>query len=262
MTSTESSYQFRNNHSQLGPLQAVLDPITRRELAAVGVKPGQRALDVGAGAGSIVAHLAGLVGPHGKVTAVDADTRLLHPTAVIDVYQRDLRREPIPGEPRSIDLATARCVLEHLPNRRDVLRQMIDLLRPGGWLVLGEIVHTPALVHRASSNTDSTLITGVIENILAILAGRAVNLSWGDEEPNVLLAAGLNHVHTRWHSETWTGGGPGCALYADNAIQLRDHLIHHGFTPQQLDRFGELMTDPYTVVRSYQFASTRAQKPQ
>ncbi|MFI0796959.1 class I SAM-dependent methyltransferase [Micromonospora rubida] len=262
MTSTEVRYQFHNSTAQLGPLQEILDPITRREFAAVGVKPGQRVLDVGAGAGSVVAHLADIVGPCGKVIAVDLDTRLLHPTSVVDVYQRDLRHEPIPGEPGSVDLVTARCVLEHLPNRRNVLQQMVGLVRPGGWLVLGEIVRTPVLVHRAPSDADAAVITAVVDGILTILTGRGVDLSWGDEEPAVLLTAGMNHVHTRWHAETWTGGGPGCALYADNATQLRDPLIHGGTTPEDLDRFVELMADPLTVLRSYQFASTRAQKPQ
>ncbi|MFI7650647.1 methyltransferase domain-containing protein [Micromonospora sp. NPDC049460] len=259
---TPQRYQFRNAPAQLGPLQQVLDPITRRELAAVGVKPGQRVMDVGAGAGSIVAHLADLVGPTGSVTAVDLDTSLLNPTSVVDVYQRDLRTEPLPAEPGSLDLVTARCLLEHLPNREGLIRQMIRLLRPGGWLVLGEIVYSRVVVRRAPTETDVDLITTVVHAVLDTLAARGVDLHWGDKTPGVLLAAGIKYVRGRSHTETWTGGGPGCALYADNARQLRDPLRDAGITPAQLDRFAELMVDPTVVVGSYQFACTRAQTQQ
>ncbi|MFJ6199618.1 class I SAM-dependent methyltransferase [Micromonospora sp. NPDC092111] len=261
MTTTGQRYQFRNSPHQLHPLQDVLDPHTVRELARVGVKPGARALDLGAGAGSITRHLATLVGPAGKVTAVDIDTCLLDPTAVIDVYQRDLRAEPIPTTGDGYDIITARCLLEHLPNRAELLQQMIHLLRPSGWLVLGEIVYSRVLVHRAPTESDTALITRVVHTILDTLTHRGVDLHWGETTPALLLAAGMNHVQAHSHTETWTGGGPGCALYANNTHQLHDQLTDTGLTPGDLDRFTELMSDPHVVVSSYQFTTTHAQKP-
>ncbi|MEU7618785.1 methyltransferase [Micromonospora rifamycinica] len=259
---TRQRYQFHNSPHQLHPLQDVLDPHTIRELARVGVKPGMRALDLGAGAGSITRHLAGLVGPDGNVTAVDIDTRLLHPTRVIDVYQRDLRTDPLPTTPHGYDLVNARCLLEHLPNRIDLLQQTIDLLRPNGWLILGEIVYSRIIVHRAPTQSDASLIIRVVHTILDTLADRGVDLHWGDTTPGLLLAAGMNHVQAHSHTETWTGGGPGCALYANNTHQLHDQLTDTGLTAADLTRFTELMADPYVVVSSYQFATAHAQKPE
>ncbi|WKU03480.1 bifunctional 2-polyprenyl-6-hydroxyphenol methylase/3-demethylubiquinol 3-O-methyltransferase UbiG [Micromonospora sp. HUAS LYJ1] len=262
MTTTGQHYQFRNSPHQLHPLQDVLDPHTIRELARVGVKAGMRALDIGAGAGSITRHLAGLVGPDGNVTAVDLDTQLLNPTSSIDVYQRDLRTQPIPTTPDGYHVIHARCLLEHLPNRMDLLRQAIDLLRPGGWLVLGEIIYSRIIVHRAPTEPDASLITRVIHGVLDTLADHGVDLHWGETTPALLLAAGMNHVHARSHTETWTGGGPGCALYANNTHQLHDHLTDTGLTVEDLARFTELMADPYVVVSSYQFTTVHAQKPE
>ncbi|MFI9642430.1 class I SAM-dependent methyltransferase [Micromonospora sp. NPDC051925] len=258
---TSRDYQFRNSPHQLHPLQDVLDPHTIRGLARIGVKPGMRALELGAGAGSITRHLATLVGPDGNVTAVDIDTQLLHPTNVVDVYQRDLRTEPIPTTGGGYDIITARCLLEHLPNRTDLLQQLTDLLCPGGWLLLGEIVYSRIVVHRAPTEPDTTLITRVVHTILDTLAHHGVDLHWGDTTPALLLAAGMNHVQAHSHTDTWTGGGPGCALYANNAHQLHDQLIDTGLTTTDLARFTELMADPYVVVSSYQFATTHAQKP-
>ncbi|RKN50458.1 methyltransferase domain-containing protein [Micromonospora endolithica] len=261
MTTTPHRYQFRNTPGQLHPLQEMLDPITIDDLKRCGVTPGQHALDVGAGAGSIARHLCHLVGPTGKVIAVDLDTTLLAPTGVLDVYQRDLRTEPLPAEPGSLHLVTARCVLEHLPTRHQVLQQMITALRPGGQIVLGDIVYARTTVPHAPTDGDAELITRVVHGILDILAGRGVDLHWGEKTPTLLLNAGLDQVHTRWTARTWTGGSPGCRLYADNARHLRDQLLTAGFTAADLDRFGELMTHPAVMMRGYEFATSTARKP-
>ncbi|MCX4387335.1 methyltransferase domain-containing protein [Micromonospora peucetia] len=259
-TASAQRYQFRNSPTQLHPLQEVLDPITLDELARLGITAGQSALDVGAGAGSIARHLCELVGPTGKVIAVDLDTTLLAPTGILDVYQRDLRTQPLPAEPGTVDVITARCVLEHLPNRHFVLNQMITALRPGGHLVLGEIVYAPVSVHAPTSD-DNELIARVVHGVLDVLAARSVDLHWGDKTASVLLANDFDRVRTRWVAETWAGGSPGCRLYADNATQLRDKLLTEGLTHTELDRFAELMADPAVLVRGYQFASTTARKP-
>ena len=263
-----TTYQFRNAPQQLDPLQQVLDPITRHDLAKIPIRPGWRILDVGAGAGSITRHLAGPVGPTGTVIAVDIDTRLLNPTNVIDVYRRDLRDGlDLPVEPGSLNLIHSRCVLEHLTNRTDLLTQMITLLRPGGWLLLGEIVYSRALVHHAPTDDDSDLIHRSIHAILDTLASGGTDLTWGNLTHAALLNAGMTHVHSYTRADTWTGGGPGCLLLADNARQLHDRLLHTDLTDADLTdadlrRFGELMTDPTVALRGYQYTSTLAQKPE
>ncbi|MEV0005624.1 methyltransferase domain-containing protein [Micromonospora sp. NPDC050980] len=263
MTATTAAqrYQFRNTPTQLHPLQEMLDPITIDDLNHGGITRGQHVLDVGAGAGSIARHLCDLVGPTGKVIAVDLDTTLLAPTGVLDVYQRDLRTEPLPVEAGSVDVVTARCVLEHLPNRQLLLEQMITALRPGGRIVLGEIVYARTTVPHAPTGGDAELIVRIVHGILDVLADRGVDLHWGEKTPTLLLNAGLEQVHTRWLAQTWTGGSPGCRLYADNARQLRDQLLKADFVASDLDRFAELMADPTVVVRGYEFACTTARKP-
>ncbi|MDG4795511.1 class I SAM-dependent methyltransferase [Micromonospora sp. WMMD1082] len=262
---TSTTYQFDNDTRQLTPLQAVLDPYTIRDLDTVGVWAGQRVLDVGAGAGSVARHLAKRVGPTGTVIAVDIDTRLLDPTDVIDVYECDLRRGglDLPIEPGSVDLVHARCVLEHLGNRVDLLPALIALLRPGGWLVLGEIVYSRALIHRAPTANDEELIARVWHAILDTLHSGGTDLEWGNHVHGHLLDAGLTHVYSHTRADTWTGGGPGCQLLADNARQLHDRLLaaDTGMNEADLRRFGELMADPTLALRGYQYTSTIAQQP-
>jgi ubiquinone/menaquinone biosynthesis C-methylase UbiE len=52
-------------------------PLTRRLLAAAGVGPGMRVLDVGSGAGDVALLLAELVGPTGSVVGIDSNPKLL-----------------------------------------------------------------------------------------------------------------------------------------------------------------------------------------
>ncbi len=68
---------WRDARRRLQMLEAVYDPLTLRHLEMVGVGPGWRCLEVGAGAGSITRALAERVGPQGRVAAVDLDPRFL-----------------------------------------------------------------------------------------------------------------------------------------------------------------------------------------
>src|SRR4051794_23198942 len=63
--------------ARLTGLEATFDPITTDVLARLGVGPGWRCAEVGAGGGSIVRWLADRVGPTGQVVATDIDIRYL-----------------------------------------------------------------------------------------------------------------------------------------------------------------------------------------
>src|SRR5918911_3842606 len=144
-----STYVFdqawQREATRLGSLQALLAPATQRHLAARGVGPGWRCLEVGAGAGSIACWLADRVGPGGHVVATDLDTRFLerHARPNLDVRRHDVVHDPL--ETDAYDLVHARALLEHLPERDQVLPRLIAALRPGGWLVVEDIDFEPSM---------------------------------------------------------------------------------------------------------------------
>src|SRR5262245_32606182 len=78
---TTGSYTWDNamleGRRRLALLERALDPATFRRLDAIGVRPGWRCLDVGAGGGTVVEQLCQRVGAKGRVTAVDLDARFL-----------------------------------------------------------------------------------------------------------------------------------------------------------------------------------------
>ena len=80
-TGEEAYLLGREERRRLELLEQCLDPMTTRSLDAIGVEKGWRCLELGGGAGSITRMLCERVGPAGRVTAVDLDTRFLDESA-------------------------------------------------------------------------------------------------------------------------------------------------------------------------------------
>src|SRR5437867_4191850 len=79
--------------TRLRGLEAWTDPLTIRQLEAVGVELGWRCADVGAGAGSIARWLSERVGPTGSVVATDRDPRLLTDLpANVEIVEHDIAK--------------------------------------------------------------------------------------------------------------------------------------------------------------------------
>ncbi|MFJ6199616.1 class I SAM-dependent methyltransferase [Micromonospora sp. NPDC092111] len=209
----------------------------------------QRVLEIGAGAGDITARLAQLVGWYGSVTVVDADTSHLTPTDVIDVQQRDLNRDLLPGQADSYDHIIARCPHGSLRDPEDLVEQSIARLRPGGWLVLADITPTAPRVYRAPDDEAGALIHTIMQQVHHAIANPDHETSTADPD-TLLLSHGLAQHCIHTGTETWTGGGPGCHLLADIVTHLRPTLT--SITPADADRFGELMTDPRVLLRFYE----------
>lgn len=260
--STRTSYAFSNGaqqgRQQLDALQRYLDPVTIDCLTGIAVGTGWRCLELGPGGGSIAAWLAGRTGHSGRVTAIDNDLSRLPEIDGLVRIEHDLRDGlPVPGP---FDLVHARLVLLHLPNRRELLRQLVAALAPGGWLVLGEFSGAPLTVLTTPDPTDAALFRKVIDAMSADLVDHGVDFDWAHQAHAAAVAAGLVRVRTLEHAESWCGGEGG-RLHAANVSYLGDRLVQLGVTGAELERFQELMVDPRFCARSWQFVCTRGQKP-
>jgi hypothetical protein len=86
-------FAVTGEHERLAVLAGNYDPGTFRLLEDVGVVPGWRCAEVGAGRGSVAAWLADAVGPEGSVEALDIDISHLDHLASrpnVDVRQHDI----------------------------------------------------------------------------------------------------------------------------------------------------------------------------
>jgi SAM-dependent methyltransferase len=259
--SVATEYAFSNSapqaRAQLDTLQQYLDPITVSCFTEIGIGAGARCLELGPGGGSIAAWLVDRTGPTVQVVAVDSDPSQLPQIPELEVVEHDLQRGlPVPGP---FDLIHARLVLVHLPNRRELLSQLVAALAPGGWLVLGEFSGAPLSVLTAADEDDAVLFTRVIEVLSDLLVRHGVDFGWAHQAHRALAGAGLARVKTVEHAESWTGGDGG-QLHIANVSYLADQLVEAGLARSELRRFRELMADPRFAARSWQFVCTRGQK--
>ncbi|GAB3444312.1 class I SAM-dependent methyltransferase [Actinophytocola sediminis] len=124
--------------------EAIWDPGTFERLDRLGVTAGWRCVEIGAGSGSVARWLADRVGPTGQVLVTDLEIlRLVEPRVPgqaladlpqVEVRQHDVRVDELPAE--TFDLIHSRMVVQHLPDRADVVARMVRALRPSGLLFL------------------------------------------------------------------------------------------------------------------------------
>ncbi|MFE6101569.1 class I SAM-dependent methyltransferase [Streptomyces laurentii] len=134
---------FSASHSDEGErlecLAGALDPVSRRNLLALGLEAQWTCLDVGPGAGTLSGWLASVAGSAGQIAAVDRDTRFLGHLATkgVNVIEADIT-DPAFHPAGRFDLVHARLVLMHLRDREEVLRRLVSWLKPGGLLVVSD----------------------------------------------------------------------------------------------------------------------------
>jgi SAM-dependent methyltransferase len=128
---------------RLDALAALYDPGTIAVLSRLGVGRGWRCWEVAAGSGTIARWFAERVGTRGELLVSDLDPRFvewLRDEHVV-VCRHDVRSDPPAVE--AFDLVHARAVLAHVPERQLVIAGMVRALRPGGWLVVEDVVFAP-----------------------------------------------------------------------------------------------------------------------
>lgn len=245
---------------RFGVLERCYDVQTRRCLSRIGIGPGQRCLEVGAGAGSVAVWMADQVGPKGAVLATDIKPHLSYADSPnLTVARHDVMIDPLPEA--AYDLVHARLVLLHLPGRLEALRRLIAALKPGGSLLLEEFDCSWTPVVRASDPADAVLFEQVHTAFLRCLTAAGAEPLWGRKVFGAMADAGLVGLTSETYAETWTGGGPGIGLHRFNTEQLAIDLAAEGVSEGDLSRFWAVLKDPGFAVNSYPLVSVWARRP-
>lgn len=163
------------------------DDVYRRPLETaterLGVGPGWKCVDVGAGGGDVSVALAQIVGPSGRVFAVDIDprrrdemaSRAAKKTQVIALTQS--AEEMV--LPEKVDLAFCRFLLLQVIDPEKVIARMAGAVRKGGWLVIQEAVTTAGRVG---------------ESPISVLPGTMRHPDVGIVVPKIVKSLGLQLV--------------------------------------------------------------------
>ncbi|GGO50230.1 methyltransferase domain-containing protein [Streptomyces lasiicapitis] len=206
---------------------ALFDPTTFRHMERLGIGPGWRCWEVGAGSTSVVSWLAKRVGPTGRVLATATDTAPLMPAArpPVQVRTHDVAADAPPAE--AFDLVHARLVLTHAPDPERALHSMIKALRPGGRLLVEEA--DPALQPLACPDEygpEQELANRLRKGVHTLLAERGADLAYGRVLPRLLRAAGLRQVEADAYFPL---ASPACAALETATVeQARADLVAAG----------------------------------
>lgn len=147
-------------HDETAREQVRFDAERRPEkvIEALGIGPGSRVADIGAGSGLLTVHLARAVRPNGRVTATDIDG------AVLDLLQSRLaaaglanlvERKVVDAEHPGLDAAAYDAILlaevdHYITDEVAWLKAATRALKPGGRIVISNRIH-----HRQKSMSSA-----------------------------------------------------------------------------------------------------------
>jgi arsenite methyltransferase len=181
----QADYHFpigRDACAALGYPPELLEPLPERALesfAGVGfpfaadvIREGDQVLDVGSGSGTDALICARLVGPGGRVYALDMtpDMRAkLEATAAAagfaNVQVLEGEAESIPLADASVDVVTTNGVLNLVPDKARALAEIFRVLKPGGRLQIADIALTRAVAERYRQDPQmwAECVVGAVE---------------------------------------------------------------------------------------------------
>ena len=124
------------------------------------LEEGEAFLDLGSGAGIDALIAARQVGPTGRIIGVDMTPAMLtkardNAAGHDNIEFREGRLEELPVDDASVDAVTSNCVINLVPDKAVVFREIARVLRPGGRLVISDIV------------LDGDLPEAIRDNVLA-----------------------------------------------------------------------------------------------
>ena len=129
-------------YAALEPLYLIFPPARRRAVAALGLKPGDTVLEIGAGSGRNFPYLVDAVGPTGTIIGVDASPGMLAEArklieregwSNVELLQQDAARLDID---RDVDGVLFSLSYSALPEPRPALARAWEHLRPSSRVVV------------------------------------------------------------------------------------------------------------------------------
>ena len=131
-------------------------------LAFASLKEGEVVLDLGSGAGFDSFLAARKVGTTGKVIGVDMTPEMIAKATAnaksggydnVEFLLGDIEALPLPDN--SVDMAISNCVINLVPDKEKVFRELYRVLRPGGRFMVSDLVLLKALPERVRTSVEA-----------------------------------------------------------------------------------------------------------
>lgn len=207
-------------------------------------------LDIGTGSGDFIEVLQDVF-PQAQITGVDPDTESLQ--EAIKKYPGvsfgEMRAEILEFADNSFDLASISMALHHLPDIQTSLKEMLRVVKPGGWIIVNELfsdnLNPSQEVHKIFHHFRSKIdrLTGIYhqetfekEQILHLVkaAGIQIQLSFENTiQTNLIASPGELDVRIekmKQHLEK-IKGLPEYEIYKPQIEEFRQRALLFGFQP-------------------------------
>jgi len=166
-------------------------------LAVADLRPGERVLDLGSGAGPDVIRAAEQIGPEGVVWGLDMTDEMLslareNAAGIRNAHflKGDIEAVPLPAD--SVDVAISNCVINLSTDKPAVFRELARVLVPGGRVAISDIVAEDRLspAERAERGSHCGCVAGALSK---------------SEYQQSLIEVGFEDVSVEFTSDTADG---------------------------------------------------------
>jgi SAM-dependent methyltransferase len=174
--------------------------------ALAAMRPGELVVDLGSGAGIDCFLAAGQVGPAGRVIGVDMTYEMLararanaEQVGAANVEFRLGEIEHLPIGDNTADVVISNCVINLVPDKEQVYREVFRILKPGGRLAIADVVNTAPLPPDLAA--DPALLCGCIAGAATVRQIEGWLASAGFSDVRVTVKPGSREL-----VETWAPG--------------------------------------------------------
>lgn len=161
--------------------------VKQRTFALLGLKPGERVLDVGCGTGDDVRALAALVQPGGLAVGVDASETMVDEArrrssgSALEVNFYHAPAEALPFSDSSFDACRIERVLQHVGEPDKVLAEMVRVARPGSRLVAVEPDYGTLSILGADAAVTGAIVASRVAHFASGRVGRELRRLFVDQ---------------------------------------------------------------------------------
>ncbi len=247
---------------------ANLAPDSDAQFERIGIKPGERVIDLGCGPGGVLHLLGKRVGVTGSVLGLERSPHFVemarrfvadHALPHVEVCEGDAYDTGL--ERGSFDGAHMRLVLVNVPEPHRIVREMVALVRPGGWIASFE---ADFVAHFCDPPLPAW--ERLLNAYIAYSGAQGIDLFIGRRTHRLFREAGLSDIHADAVYHVYPLGHDRRPMLYEFVNNVRDKMLEQGFIAQDdletdMAALDAHLADPDVLVTSHTFFRVSGRVP-